>query len=59
MRDFFILQIGDHSTREMSPKDFGELLQTEAMNGTTLYFISGSSSERSLPEVEREKERKK
>ncbi|XP_019855352.1 PREDICTED: uncharacterized protein LOC105313719 isoform X3 [Amphimedon queenslandica] len=45
-----IVQIGDHSTREMSAKDFGEILQTEATNGTTLYFISGSSTERSFPE---------
>ena len=35
----------------MSAKDFGEILQSEAMNGTTLYFIPGNSSEKSLSEV--------
>lgn len=44
----------------MSAKEFGELLQSEAINGTTIYFIpaAGTSSEKPFPvEVHRETER--
>ena len=46
----------------MSAKEFGELLQSEAINGTTIYFIpaAGTSSEKPFPvEVQRERQRQR